>query len=144
MKRRYERPSAYIEEFTPNEYVAACGESGTTYQFECNAGGGVHGAVFQETNGQPGLQIGGNDEDTRITTGWESYHACGATHEASVKDKFIENCYYIPKSARIKDKHGIRWDTSKAINVIVWRGPTGKNVHCTTKLNMKEWATAKS
>ena len=23
MKRRYERPSAYIEEFTPNEYVAA-------------------------------------------------------------------------------------------------------------------------
>lgn len=25
MKRRYERPSAYIEEFTPNEYVAACG-----------------------------------------------------------------------------------------------------------------------
>ena len=29
MKRRYERPSAYIEEFTPNEYVAACGDSGT-------------------------------------------------------------------------------------------------------------------
>lgn len=27
MKRRYERPSAYIEEFTPNEYVAACGDS---------------------------------------------------------------------------------------------------------------------
>ena len=31
MKRRYERPSAYIEEFTPNEYVAACGDSGTVY-----------------------------------------------------------------------------------------------------------------
>ena len=28
MKRRYERPSAYIEEFTPNEYVAACGGHG--------------------------------------------------------------------------------------------------------------------
>ncbi len=26
MRRRYERPSAYIEEFTPNEYVAACGD----------------------------------------------------------------------------------------------------------------------
>jgi len=32
MKRRYERPSAYIEEFTPNEYVAACGDSGTIYK----------------------------------------------------------------------------------------------------------------
>ena len=39
MKRRYERPSAYIEEFTPNEYVAAC-ESGMVYKFECNAPAG--------------------------------------------------------------------------------------------------------
>lgn len=38
MKRRYERPSAYIEEFTPNEYVAACGDSGTVYKFKCDAG----------------------------------------------------------------------------------------------------------
>ena len=38
MKRRYERPSAYIEEFTPNEYVAACGDSGKVYNFKCNAG----------------------------------------------------------------------------------------------------------
>ena len=36
------------------------------------------------------------------------------------------------------------WDTSKAINVIVWKGPKGDNTHCTTNLNMKEWATAKS
>jgi len=38
MKKRYERPSAYIEEFTPNEYVAACGDEGKVYKFECNAG----------------------------------------------------------------------------------------------------------
>ena len=37
MKRRYERPSAYIEEFTPNEYVAACGDRGTIYKFKCTA-----------------------------------------------------------------------------------------------------------
>ena len=37
MKRRYERPSAYIEEFTPNEYVAACGDRNKVYKFECNA-----------------------------------------------------------------------------------------------------------
>lgn len=37
MKRRYERPSAYIEEFTPNEYVAACGDNNEVYKFECDA-----------------------------------------------------------------------------------------------------------
>lgn len=53
MKRRYERPSAYIEEFTPNEYVAACGDSGTVYMFRCDAGGGYSGTVWLETNGEP-------------------------------------------------------------------------------------------
>ena len=33
MKRRYERPCAYIEEFTQNEYVAASGDSGAVYMF---------------------------------------------------------------------------------------------------------------
>ena len=83
MKRRYERPSAYIEEFTPNEYVAACGDSGTIYKFKCTAGGGEPGGVYKETNGQAGLQIG-RGGDKRISRGEASYHACGETHEASV------------------------------------------------------------
>ena len=88
MKRRYERPSAYIEEFTPNEYVAACGDRGTIYKFKCTAGGGERGGVYKETNGQAGLQIG-RDGDSRISNGETSYHACGETHEASVTDDFI-------------------------------------------------------
>ena len=53
MKKRYERPSAYIEEFTPNEYVAACGESGKVYNFQCNAGrNDRYGTVYLETNGK--------------------------------------------------------------------------------------------
>lgn len=68
MKRRYERPSAYIEEFTPNEYVAACGDSGTVYMFRCDAGGGYSGTVWLETNGEPGLQKKGRWE------GWGKYH----------------------------------------------------------------------
>lgn len=72
MKRRYERPSAYIEEFTPNEYVAACGDSGTIYKFKCTAGGGERGGVYKETNGQAGLQIG-RDGDSRISNGETSY-----------------------------------------------------------------------
>lgn len=94
MKRRYERPSAYIEEFTPNEYVAACGDSGTVYMFRCDAGGGYSGTVWLETNGEPGLQKKGRWE------GWGEYHpgdeklggyhACGTTHEANSTDKFLD------------------------------------------------------
>lgn len=144
MKRRYERPSAYIEEFTPNEYVAACGDSGTVYKFKCIAGGGEYGGVYEETNGKAGLQIG-QGGDNRISRGEASYHACGETHEASVTDDFIQNCYYIPESAGKKHWWGdTTWDTSKAINVVVWRGPRGDNTHCTTNLDMSTWATAKS
>ena len=94
MKRRYERPSAYIEEFTPNEYVAACGDSGKVYMFRCDAGGGYSGTVWLETNGEPGLQKKGRWE------GWGEYHpgdeklggyhACGTTHEANSTDKFLD------------------------------------------------------
>ena len=52
MKKRYERPSAYIEEFTPNEYVAACGDENKVYMFTCDAGGGKSGDVWLETNGK--------------------------------------------------------------------------------------------
>ena len=67
MKRRYERPSAYIEEFTPNEYVAACGDQwNKCISLNVHAGGGEHGGVYKETNGQAGLQIG-RDGDKRIS-----------------------------------------------------------------------------
>ena len=48
---------------------------------------------------------------------------------------------YIPGSAYDRRKG---WDTSQAINVIVWRGQYGNNVHCTTNLNMDTWETSKS
>lgn len=125
MKKRYERPSAYIEEFTPNEYVAACGDRGKVYKFTCDAGGGSHGDVWLETNGKPGLQIL-SDEFLG------GYHACGTTHEAKSTDEFLDGYY---------KKDGI---FNKAQKVIVWRGTEGNNTHCTTNLNMGIWETAKS
>lgn len=124
MKKRYERPSAYIEEFTPNEYVAACGDNNKVYKFRCDAGGGSHGLVWLETNGKPGLQ---EDSDTFLG----GYYACNTTHEADSKNEFL-NGYYR------------KYFSKKVQEVIVWRGTKGDNTHCTTNLNMKEWATAKS
>lgn len=138
MKKRYERPSAYIEEFTPNEYVAACGDSGKVYNFQCNAGSYNHyGKVYLETNGKAGLQTQGGMEwvngklkryhaDRHLTN---SYHACDTTHKANSKDGFFDGYY-------------LRGDT--LLKVIVWRGEDGNNVHCTTNLDINSWETAKS
>lgn len=136
MKRTYVRPTMVGERFVANEYVAACGDSGKVYKFECNAGGGVSGNVYQETNGESGLQRWpskpGSKPDTNLTSGvFTSYHACGETHEASAMVNFV-NGYYVPLQS------------GKVTNVIIWRGKDGHNVHCTTQLNMDEWATAKS
>lgn len=58
------------------------------------------------------------------------YHACGTTHEASTTDDF-QNGYYIP-------------DGGDAVDVIIWRGKRGDNIHCTTNLNRDSWETTKS
>ncbi len=137
MKKAYIGPQIAVEMFTPNTYVAACGDHGTVYKFKCDAGGGAYGGAWQETNGVTGLQTQRTWSyfaDRRITYADNSYHACGETHEANATDDFIMNCYY--KKSRDPD--------SKAVPVIVWRGPKGDNVHCTTNLNMSTWETAKS
>lgn len=126
MKRRYERPSAYIEEFTPNEYVAACGDNNKVYKFKCDAGK-YGGYVWLETNEEPGLQRKGWNPDTYLS----SYHPCGITHDAKSKDKFFAGYYK-------------EYGSDDVQNVIVWRGPKGNNTHCTTNLNMDTWVTAKS
>lgn len=144
MMMAWERPRIEVEKFIANEYVAACGDSGTTYLFECIAGGGKYGSVWWETNNKENLQtnreyvgdgLGGIldpdnwiSADTRLTT---TYHACGATHEASTTDDFL-NGYYIQDG------------TNTVTKVIIWRGPDGNNVHCTTNLDKNTWETAKS
>lgn len=124
MKRRYERPSAYIEEFTPNEYVAACGDHGKVYKFECNAGEKKYN-VYYFNNGQKKYLTKGGLFGSY-------YHPCKATHEAEEDTGFI--------SGFIDDQS--TWQDEK-IPVVIWTD-NGRDVHCTTNLNMKEWATAKS
>lgn len=131
MKRAYVRPTMVGERFVANEYVAACGDiEYGKYKFTCDAGGGVSGDVYRESNGKPGFQkcyglfeYGGDE--------WlGGYHACGTTHEASTTDDF-QNGYYIP-------------DGGDAVDVIIWRGKRGDNIHCTTNLNRDSWETTKS
>ena len=136
--REYVKPTMEGEVFAANEYIAACGDSGTVYKFTCDAGGGESGYVYLETNGQPGLQTGwGGDQYL------SGYHACGTTHEAESTDDFLDG-YYVTKQwvpgSGWKPGHFETVSTS----VIVWRGPNNDNTHCTTNLDMDSWETVKS
>ena len=39
MRKEWMEPVIEVQEFVANEYVAACGDSGKVYKFECNAPG---------------------------------------------------------------------------------------------------------
>ena len=130
MKKVWSRPLTVVQNFEANEYVAACGDENKVYQFKCDAGGGVSGTVYLETNGRDGLQTGLFGD---FSLG--GYHACGTTHEASTTDEFL-NGYYVVSGGWFEE------DT--VTPVIVWRGPRGNNTHCTENLDMNSWVTAKS
>ena len=56
-KRVWENPLTMVQQFVPNEYVAACGDENKVYKFKCDAPVGlIQGWVYLETNGVPGLQ----------------------------------------------------------------------------------------
>ena len=137
--KSYKKPVLNIERFTPNEYVASCGPTGVTYKFKCDAGGGVYGSVYEETNGEPGLQTGrrGDRELAGYSDGWlgeSGYHACNKEHEAASTDPFVDGYYCA------------RGDTRNPIQVVVWKEPRwpSANIHCTTNLDQDSWGTAKS
>lgn len=132
MKRTYTRPIAYVEEFTPNEYVAACGDSGVVYNFECNAGSRRNSYNVYYDNGRPLASSNGDEEWYAPFTG---YHPCGATHEAESDSGFYDGYMYLQN----------RWgdNTGNRIDVVIWTD-RGRDVHCTTNLDMDKWETAKS
>ena len=135
--KKWSRLMTFVQKFEANEYVAACGDSGTTYLFTCDAGGGVGGRVYVESNGVEGLQTsgewvggwGGHWQPGDTSLG--GYEACGTTHEADSDDEFL-NGYYVP------------YFSDEVTSVIIWRGPYNNNVHCTTNLDKNSWETAKS
>ena len=133
MKRRYERPSAYIEEFTPNEYVAACRDSGTIYKFQCTAGGGKKGDLTDATG------------RTNYTEGRRSYYyACNAEHSASSSDTFVRGRYY-PNGGNdnLRGKYQEVYIWFEPVSKDWW-GNTEYDIHATTNLDMSTWETAKS
>ena len=129
MKKTWEEPRILVQQFMPNEYVAACGDENKVYNFVCDAGGGEEGKVYEDSNNNGKLDYLVDKPLTgRILL---TYHACGETHSAPTNDEFIKG-FYSPNS-----------NPFKVTKVIIWTEHE-TNIHCTTNLKMNEWTTAKS
>ena len=131
-KRVWKQPMTMVQKFEANEYVAACGDSGVVYNFECNAGDRRNSYNVYYDNGTPLASSNGNEEWYAQFTG---YHPCGATHEAESNSGFYDGYMYLQN-----------WrgnNTGDRIDVVIWT-ERGTDVHCTTNLDMDKWETAKS
>lgn len=129
MKRTYVRPTMVGERFVANEYVAACGESGKVYKFECNA---PRGKLYYYPNSDGKINGEYTGHGRAIKLG--NYNPCGARHKANATDGFYDGFVDYNKNGR----------QDKGEGVIVWRGSYGLNGHATTYLDMSKWQTAKS
>ena len=130
MNKVWQEPQVMVQPFVANEYVAACGDTNNEYIFKCDAMGGITGTVYRESNGNNKLDLFG---DEYLGSG---YHACGEEHVTQTGDEFINGWY-------VNGKEGFEgggWYKQ----VIIWKGPQGNNIHCTTNLDMNSWTVAKS
>ena len=86
MKRAYVRPTMVGERFVANEYVAACGDKGTVYKFNCDAPGGPS---YYYPNSD-GMVDGVHNENDKVKFISLFYHPCDAKHEASATNVFFD------------------------------------------------------
>lgn len=132
-KQKWVRPQAIVQEFVANEYVAACGDSGKVYKFECTAPKGTL-YYYPQSDGEIDGKYTGTGSATRLG----SYEPCSAKHEAEATDPFYDGFVDYNKDGKHSEGEG----------VIVWtqRGWWGNvyDAHATKNLDMNSWETAKS
>lgn len=133
MKKNYVSPMMVGERFVAEEYVAACGDSGKTYKFKCNAGD-FRSSYYVYLNGSDGV-AGTNDDIAWSKNRHTTFTPCNTVHEASVDSEFI-NGYMRKINFR-------NMEDDEMIPVIVWTDG-GTNTHCTSDLKISDWELAKS
>lgn len=132
-KRNYVKPVLSGEEFVPQNYIAACGDSGVIYKFECNAGNKSDDYNVYLEDGTPYCTSG--RDSGGCTRDFESYSPCGDTHEADSDSGFLKGYMY--------KQNWKGADTGDRINVVIWTD-NFTNCHTTAELDMDKWETAKS
>lgn len=130
-KNVWVQPQTVVQQFVANEYVAACGDSGTIYKFECNA---PEGTLYYYPNSDGNIDGIGSGYAKKLG----GYEPCNDKHEAADTGDFYDGFVDYNKNKSYDDGEG----------VIVWleRDWWGyiDNYHATANLNMHNWETLKS
>lgn len=102
MKRTYESPRAYVEEFTPNEYVAAC------YRIKCTTpqGNSTFYYLYDDSNDN-----GRWDSEDRLlySNWWGGFSGCNRWHNGVIQDTPPEENGFVTRGTNPK------WDTAYAV-----------------------------
>lgn len=154
-KKIYEKPAIQLEEFIPNECVAACG-SEKKFAFECDAP--VHGwyeknypynwtrwgGYWDKVYYWPSSEFNPLDPNTKdkkmeqytgtTPTYLTKFHTCHETHDVNINSKF-----YFGFVDRDDDK---KYDAGEG--VVVWLGNDSDNCHCSASLTSTDIPLVKS
>lgn len=132
--KKWIRPLTEVQDFVANEYVAACGESGTTYKFDCNANGDLW--YYPTRDDKLDGVYKGNGAPDHLG----GVHGCPRYHEVESTEIFYEGFL---DNGTIDGKYDSE-DTMVIVKVD--RGLFGGifNWHATTNLVVEDWETAKS
>ena len=125
MKKKYVRPIIAGERFLADEYIAACGESGVQYIFQCNAPAGT---LYYYKNGET-VKVGSFHPNTSVV------------HYADSDEEFLDGFIdYNQNGTEDNGEKVIVWvEYSKG-----WFGSYHTDYHATTDLNKNEGETSKS
>ena len=134
-----------MQNFVANEYVSACGDSGTSYEFECNAGdaNGEYDVITNLSRKESwfGTTYTYNNLTKDSHHSRMYFHPCKETHITSIHDDF-ESGYMVYSGGYDND---IDWclENNQYIPVVIWTNG-GTDVHCTTVLDEHSWKVTKS
>lgn len=144
MKKIYQKPVMQAERFIPNECIAACGDSGAEYKFECTSPAG-HVYIYQnspatgarpEANSKPTQDIGG-------------YEPCGYAHSEPTAGVyvygFVDRGYY-DKWGFYHQRDGKESEGEAAIIYLEYNKAHTRitNWHATGNLDISQWEITKS
>lgn len=124
--KKWVRPLTEVQNFVANEYVAACGDSGTTYKFTCNAPGLFSGLKYKfDSEGNP-----------TIASGLNLWNPCYGEFE--VESTEIDTDAFTPGFVD-RNANG-KYDEGTDTGIYIYMG----GPHVTTNVNKEDWETGKS
>ena len=137
MKKQWGKALVGVQEFAPQEYIAACDPDATfvTYEFWCDASLSSYGhhVYFDDGDG-----VFDNGDTSAMPSGW-SYSPCGKSHSVTVpKGQSIDETF--PKGWLVAlNRRGN--ETNNVVAVRIWQPDHTdyENTHCTRQLNEDEF-----